>query len=316
MSGRPDEAHDEEARVASEPGAGARLDELVRVVDALLADEGGCAWNRAQTPRSLVTYLVEETYELVEAIEDGTSDDVREELGDVLYQVVLHGALAARASSGSFDLADVVRDVAEKTVRRHPHVFGADRADDVDEIVRLWSAAKAGEKSQRTSAYDGVPVGQPALARAQKLDARRAAAGGVRPEPDRAPTTTSGTEVTGTEVTAAAVTGTEVTGTEAVDTAATDAQVESRELAWGRSLLAQVDEATDRGIDAERALRAAVREREILLRRDEAEPAESGQLEGGQAEGEQPEGAQAGGGTIEGGTIKGRPVEQVPPQPE
>ena len=301
MSRRPDGAHDEEARGASEPGAGARLDELVRVVDALLADEGGCAWNRAQTPRSLVTYLVEETYELVEAIEDGTSDDVREELGDVLYQVVLHGALAARASSGSFDLADVVRDVAEKTVRRHPHVFGADRADDVDEIVRLWSAAKADEKSQRTSAYDGVPVGQPALARAQKLDARRAAAGGVRPEPDRAPTTTSGTEVTGTEVTG---------------TVATDARAESRELAWGRALLAQVDEATDRGMDAERALRAAVREREILLRRDEAEPAGGGQLEGGQAEDEQPEGGQPGGAQAEGGTIEGRPVEQVPPQPE
>jgi XTP/dITP diphosphohydrolase len=301
VSRRPDGAHDEEARGASEPGAGARLDELVRVVDALLADEGGCAWNRAQTPRSLMTYLVEETYELVEAIEDGTSDDVREELGDVLYQVVLHGALAARASSGSFDLADVVRDVAEKTVRRHPHVFGADRADDVDEIVRLWSAAKADEKSQRTSAYDGVPVGQPALARAQKLDARRAAAGGVRPEPDRAPTTTSGTEVTGTEVTG---------------TVATDARAESRELAWGRALLAQVDEATDRGMDAERALRAAVREREMLLRRDEAEPAGGGQLEGGQAEDEQPEGGQPEGAQAEGGTIEGRPVEQVPPQPE
>ena len=301
MSRRPDGVHDEEARGASEPGAGARLDELVRVVDALLADEGGCAWNRAQTPRSLVTYLVEETYELVEAIEDGTSDDVREELGDVLYQVVLHGALAARASSGSFDLADVVRDVAEKTVRRHPHVFGADRADDVDEIVRLWSAAKADEKSQRTSAYDGVPVGQPALARAQKLDARRAAAGGVRPEPARAPTTTSGTEVTGTEVTG---------------TAATDARAESRELAWGRALLAQVDEATDRGMDAERALRAAVREREMLLRRDEAEPAGGGQLEGGQAEDEQPQGGQPGGVQAGGGTIEGRPVEQVPPQPE
>lgn len=301
MSRRPDGAHDEEARGASEPGAGARLDELVRVVDALLADEGGCAWNRAQTPRSLVTYLVEETYELVEAIEDGTSDDVREELGDVLYQVVLHGALAARASSGSFDLADVVRDVAQKTVRRHPHVFGADRADGVDEIVRLWSAAKADEKPQRTSAYDGVPVGQPALARAQKLDARRAAAGGVRPEPVRTPTTTSGTEVTGT-----AATG----------TAATEARAESRELAWGRSLLAQVDEATDRGMDAERALRAAVREREMLLRRDEAEPAGGGQLEGGQAEDEQPEGGQPGGAQVEGGTIEGRPVEQVPPQPE
>jgi uncharacterized protein YabN with tetrapyrrole methylase and pyrophosphatase domain len=272
---------DEEARDGLERGAGARLDELVTVVDALLADEGGCAWNRAQTPRSLVTYLVEETYELVEAIEDGTADDLREELGDVLYQVVLHSALAARASSGSFQLADVVRDVAEKTVRRHPHVFGADRADDVDDIVRLWSAAKAVEKSQRTSAYDGVPVGQPALARAQKLDARRAAAGVARPAPDRPPTGTSGTD-------------------EAVD------RVESIELTWGRALLARVDDATDRGIDAERALRAAVRERETLLRRDEAGPSVGGSAEDGPVDG----------GAVEDGPVEHGPVEKVPPQPE
>lgn len=285
-TGRAGGIPDEEARAGLEPGAGARLDELVGVVDALLADEGGCAWNRAQTPRSLVTYLVEETYELVEAIEDGTVDDLREELGDVLYQVVLHCALAARASSGSFELADVVRDVAEKTVRRHPHVFGADRADGVDDIVRLWSAAKAVEKSQRTSAYDGVPVGQPALARAQKLDARRAAAGAARPASDDAPTSTSGTD----------------------DSVA---RAGASELAWGRALLARVDEATDRGIDAERALRAAVRERETRLRRDEAGPAEAEPAQAGPAE----VGA-AEDGSSERGASEDAPVEQVPPQPE
>ncbi|ROS51478.1 MazG nucleotide pyrophosphohydrolase domain-containing protein [Frigoribacterium sp. PhB24] len=260
-AGRAQGPRDQEARGGYEPGAGARLGELVGVVDALLADEGGCAWNRAQTPRSLVTYLVEEAYELVEAIEHGTSDDLREELGDVLYQVVLHSALAARASTGAFDLADVVRDVAEKTVRRHPHVFGAERADGVDDIVRLWSAAKADEKSRRTSVYDGVPVGQPALARAQKLDSRRAAAGSARPAADGPSTVSSGP-------------------------GETEAHAPSTELAWGRALLARVDEATDRGIDAERALRAAVREREALLRRDETGPT-----------------------TRDG-------VEQVPPQPE
>ncbi len=272
------------------------------MVDALLADEGGCAWNRAQTPRSLVTYLVEETYELVEAIEDGTVDDLREELGDVLYQVVLHSALAARASSGSFELADVVHDVAEKTVRRHPHVFGADRADGVDDIVRLWSAAKAVEKSQRTSAYDGVPVGQPALARAQKLDARRAAAGAARPAADHVPTSTS-------------------TSTSTSDSDDPVARAGSSELAWGRALLARVDDATDRGIDAERALRAAVRERETLLRRDEAGPAQTGPAEAGPAQtGPAQTGpAQAGPAEHESSeheASEDAPDEQVPPQPE
>ncbi|HAQ9640080.1 TPA: hypothetical protein IYE67_003004, partial [Enterococcus faecium] len=177
------------------------------------------------------------------------------------------------------------------TVRRHPHVFGADRADGVDDIVRLWSAAKAVEKSQRTSAYDGVPVGQPALARAQKLDARRASAGVARPAPDHAPTATSGTE----------------------DSVA---RAESSELAWGRALLAQVDDATDRGIDAERALRAAVRERETLLRRDEAGPAEVRPAEVGPAEVEPAGVGPAENGSSERGASESARIEQVPPQPE
>lgn len=214
--------------------AGAELAALVRVVEALLADEGGCEWNRAQTPESLVTYLVEESSELVEAIESGTPADRREELGDVLYQVVLHAAIAARAPGEGFDLADVVRDVAAKTVRRHPHVFAGDEAADVDDIVRLWSAAKAREKADRLSAYDGVPLGLPALARARKVESRRRSAGQVTPP-------------------AAPVDG------------APDV-----ELSWGRELLARVDAATAEGLDAERALRRAVREREQQLRSGEA----------------------------------------------
>ncbi|WP_286346379.1 MazG nucleotide pyrophosphohydrolase domain-containing protein [Frondihabitans sucicola] len=143
---------------------------LEATVDSLL-DPPGCEWNRSQTHRSLVTYLVEESFELVEAIEDGTVDDLREELGDVLYQVVLHAGIAERAGEG-FGLAEVMAEVDEKIRRRHPHVFGDDTASDVDDIVRLWSLAKAREKKSRASAYDGVPVGLPALARAQKVAAR------------------------------------------------------------------------------------------------------------------------------------------------
>nr|WP_228507093.1 MazG nucleotide pyrophosphohydrolase domain-containing protein [Frigoribacterium sp. VKM Ac-2530] len=208
----------------------------------MLADQGGCEWNRSQTHESLVTYLVEECAELVEAIEDGTVDDRREELGDVLYQVVLHAAIAARGSDGAFDLADVVRDVRLKTVRRHPHVFGGEAAADVDDIVRLWNAAKAVEKASRSSAYDGVPRGLPALSRAQKLEGRRVAAG--------AP------QAIGRAADADA---------EADDEAGADAAADA-ELAWGRDLLDVVDRAGRDGIDAERALRRAVREREALLR--------------------------------------------------
>ena len=217
--------------------------ELSDVVEALLADQGGCEWNRSQTHESLVTYLVEECAELVEAIEDGTVDDRREELGDVLYQVVLHAAIAARASDGAFDLADVVRDVRLKTVRRHPHVFGGEDAADVDDIVRLWSAAKAVEKASRSSVYDGVPRGLPALSRAQKLEGRRVAAG-APPAVRRAAGADAGAD----------------------DEAGADADAADAELAWGRDLLDVVDRAGRDGLDAERALRRAVRERETLLR--------------------------------------------------
>ncbi|NQW92204.1 MazG family protein [Curtobacterium sp. VKM Ac-2861] len=141
--------------------------DLVTVVDRLLAEDGGCVWNRAQTHATLARYAVEESYELVDAIDDGDPDDVREELGDVLYQVVLHAGIAERA--GEFTLEDVAAGVRDKMVRRHPHVFGDETADTVDDVVRVWRAAKAAEKSARTSALDGVPRAMPPLERAVKL---------------------------------------------------------------------------------------------------------------------------------------------------
>ena len=230
--------------------AGRAVARLVEVVDLLLADEGGCAWNRAQDHRSLVAYLVEESSELVEAVEQGTAADLREELGDVLYQVVLHAAVAARGGTGSGDpsrpgasglLADVVDGVREKTVRRHPHVFGDAEAADLDAIVDVWSAAKAREKSSRESAYDGVARTMPALARAQKITSRRRGAGvATRP------------------VLAAPVPAAAGHLADATD-----------EAEWGRLLLAEVDAVEGRGFDVERALRTAVREREERLRAEE-----------------------------------------------
>ncbi|RKR75019.1 MazG nucleotide pyrophosphohydrolase domain-containing protein [Frondihabitans australicus] len=216
---------------------------LTTSVDRLL-DPPGCEWNRAQTKESLVTYLVEEAFELVEAIESGSQADLREELGDVLYQVVLQSGVAERAGAG-FDLADVIAEVDEKVRRRHPHVFGDDSAADVDDIIRLWSAAKAREKASRESAYDGVPLGMPALARAQKLLARQTRA--------QAPAADGDDPVAGAG------------GHPPADLSHADT-----ELAWGRALLTSVEAATARGFDAERALRAAVRERESDLRAAES----------------------------------------------
>lgn len=234
---------------------------LSATVDRLL-DPPGCEWNRAQTHRSLVTYLVEETFELVEAIEDGTPADLREELGDVLYQVVLHAAIASRDAREGFGLADVVREVDEKITRRHPHVFGVSEAAGVDDIVRLWTAAKADEKSGRASAFDGIPMGLPALARAQKVAGRAGHAGLDKAAAAAGAAGAAGAAVdSGVAGHAGAAADGDVTG-EALGSGSADAD----ELAWGRRMLAHVDLATARGFDAERALRAAVRERESALR--------------------------------------------------
>jgi len=152
--------------VLPEPGAHPELERLIAVLEHLRAP-GGCAWDREQTHASLVRYLVEETHELVEAIEAGDDKELVEELGDVLYQVVFHADIAAE--EGRFTLEDVARHMRVKMVGRHPHVFGDAVADTADAVTARWDDLKRTEKPHRESVLDGVPKGMPALALADKL---------------------------------------------------------------------------------------------------------------------------------------------------
>lgn len=149
------------------------LRELVRVMDRLRSP-GGCAWDADQTHESLVPYALEETYELVEAIENGDRPGLREELGDVLLQVVFHARIAAEDPVDPFDVDDVAADLVAKLVRRHPHVF--ERAEVSTDLHVQWDTLKNAEKD-RESALDGVPLALGALARAQKIAGRAARAG-------------------------------------------------------------------------------------------------------------------------------------------
>jgi XTP/dITP diphosphohydrolase len=148
-----------------------KLDELIAVLARLRAP-GGCAWDREQTHGSLVQYLIEETYELVEAIESGTRDDLIEELGDVLYQVIFHSDIAAESESERFDIEDVAAHMTAKMIGRHPHVFADATAHTSQDVVALWDVRKAAEKPHRTSVLDGIPSGMPSLALADKLIGR------------------------------------------------------------------------------------------------------------------------------------------------
>lgn len=193
-----------------------RLDELIATLERLRAP-GGCAWDRDQTHASLVQYLVEESAELVEAIESGDDTELVEELGDVLYQVLFHADIAAEA--GRFTLEDVAEHMTHKMKGRHPHVFGDVVADTPDAVVATWEAVKAVEKAHRTSVLEGIPAGMPGLALADKA-LGRAEKVGVTVEP---------------------------------------AQVPSTEEELGAHLLAIVAGARAQGLDAERALRGALR---------------------------------------------------------
>jgi XTP/dITP diphosphohydrolase len=133
-----------------------------------LRSPGGCPWDAEQDHRSLVTYLVEEAYELIEAIESDDRDAMLEELGDVLLQVIFHARIAEEHADQPFGIEDVARAISTKLVSRHQHVFGDERADTAADVEQNWERLKAEEKG-RTSAMDGVPMAQPALALAQKL---------------------------------------------------------------------------------------------------------------------------------------------------
>lgn len=197
-----------------------------------------CVWSQTMTHESLVTYLVEESYELIDAVEGGDSDALLEELGDVLLQVVFHSEIARRTPGEGFTLDDVARAANDKMVRRHPHVFGDEVALTVDDVYRVWRAAKAREKASRTSILEGIPQAMPALALADKVLGRAAQAG-------LTPTRTD----------------------------AADPPVFESEAELGQLLLSITQRAHEQGFDAERALRAALRDVQSELRSAESEAA-------------------------------------------
>lgn len=171
---------------------GARLLDLVQVMDRV---RRACPWTSRQTHRGLAKYAIEEAYELVEAIEAGDREELREELGDVLLQVVFHARIAEEGAGGAgddrvaeddgddegdvgaFSIDDVAATLVDKLIRRHPHVFGDEQAETPEEVSAHWQRTKAVEKG-RESVTDGIPLGQPGLALAAKL-AGRVRTGGV-----------------------------------------------------------------------------------------------------------------------------------------
>jgi XTP/dITP diphosphohydrolase len=158
---------------------GARLLDLVQVMDRIRRE---CPWSSRQTHEGLAKYAIEEAYELVEAIEDGDREELREELGDVLLQVVFHARIAEEDAEEPFSVDDVAGGIVAKLIHRHPHVFGEESASTPEEVKAHWLRTKAEEK-RRASVTEGVPVGQPGLALAAKLASRARGAGLAVPLP-------------------------------------------------------------------------------------------------------------------------------------
>ena len=236
-------------------GAGRDLSTLVDAREELqslvqtiwrLRQPDGCPWDRKQTHASIAKNMIEEAYEAVDCIEDDDVAHLREELGDVLMQVVLHAQIAADA--GEFTMADVARDIDEKLIRRHPHVFGEHAAaSDADEVLDIWDQVKLAEKEARdadaaaaeerpASLLDGVPRSLPALMQAQKAS-RKAAAVGFEWD------------------TVADVW--DKVAEERAEFEREEPGSDAREMEFGDLLFALVNVARKEGIDAESALRAS-----------------------------------------------------------
>ena len=189
-----------------------------------LRSPGGCPWDAEQTHESLLKYLLEESYEFIDAVEKGNRVEMREELGDVLLQVFFHARMAEESNEEPFSIEDVAEGVADKLIRRHPHVFGDAKVSGSEEVLENWEAIKKEEKG-RTSAIDGVPLGQPALPLAAKLLFRAEKYGYKIP-------TQTPIEIGGN----------------------------LSEIEAGRILLGIIDDMQKTGIDPEAALRAATKE--------------------------------------------------------
>ncbi|GAA1549595.1 MazG family protein [Kribbella lupini] len=176
LAREPRPAYEVEILHGSYDVPGARLIDLVQVMDRLRRN---CPWDQEQTHESLAKYLLEETYETLEAIDTGDSTHLREELGDLLLQVAFHSRIAEEAEedpdgdAGPWSIDDVAAGIVEKLIRRHPHVFGSVDATDVATVEANWETIKAAEK-QRSSVLEGIPTALPALALADKVLGRSA----------------------------------------------------------------------------------------------------------------------------------------------
>lgn len=154
---------------------------VVWLVDRLLGP-GGCPWDQEQTHESLKRHLIEEAYELLQAIDDSADEKMKEELGDVLLQPVMHAQMRAR--DGGWDSDQVATLLVEKLVRRHPHVFGDVKAESADQVLKNWDEIKKQEKGEPQSVLEGVPVAMPALLRAYEVSKRAARSGFEWPDQD------------------------------------------------------------------------------------------------------------------------------------
>lgn len=144
--------------------------ELIRLREVMdkLRSPGGCPWDAEQNHTSLLKYLLEESYEFIESVENNDRDAMQEELGDLLLQVYFHSRMAEEDAKQPFNIEDVAKSVADKLIRRHPHVFAGEVVDSSADVLENWEKQKAAEKG-RTSAIDGVPLAQPALPLATKV---------------------------------------------------------------------------------------------------------------------------------------------------
>ena len=200
--------------------------ELLRLLEVMdrLRSPGGCPWDAEQSHQSLIKYLLEESYEFVDAVEEDDRQAMREELGDILLQVYFHSRIAQEHPTDPFSIEEVAAGIADKLIRRHPHVFGDLKAETSDEVLQNWEKLKAAEKN-RSSATDGIALSQPALPLITKL-IYRAEKNGINLD---LPTTDTNNDV-------------------------------PAEIAIGDALVAAVAAAIKQGIEPEDLLRARARE--------------------------------------------------------
>ena len=258
----------EQSREHETAGSHPAFDSFVATVAKLRSPDGGCPWNRAQTHATIGDYLIEEAYEALDAVQANDVEHLREELGDVLLQVVLQSQIAADA--GEFTIDDVCETIDDKMIRRHPHVFGGVKAENANEVADLWEQVKLAEKAAKAEAgaagdegdeerkhlLDDVPTHFPALLQAQKIS-RKAVAAGFEWETLDDVWDKVAEERAELEAAYAAAPKTDDGRMLSTDESDDDPLVEAAVLEFGDLLFALVNVGRKMGIDAEGALRAS-----------------------------------------------------------